>query len=339
MHLDCIQVEVSALCNASCPYCVLHCYKDQWKGGLMEMRTFQHLQPSFGMANLVFLQGWGESLLHPQFWQMVKRVKASGARVGFTTNGTLLDSEALSKSLDFGVEIMGLSLAGVTPAMHERFRKGCGFQRIDTALRELKEMKRSRKTDTPRVHLAYMLLRSNRGEVDQLPNLARQWGVRQIVVSHLYLIASETMREESLLRHPELFSDVRETLEKTKRDAAQMGIDLHYDLPELGRPCEVCKENVLNSCFVSYRGDVSPCVVTNLSVKDGASLTHYFEGRAYHLQKYIFGNVNERSLKEIWTSSKARQFRKDFQRRLTMEEPGTSHLEAPCQHCYKLLER
>jgi len=338
-RFDSIQVEVSALCNASCPYCVHDCYKDQWEGGLMDMQTFHHLQPSFGMAHLVFLQGWGEPLLHPRFWEMVKRVKASEARVGYTTNGTRLDAEALSKTLDTGVDIMGLSLAGVTPAMHERFRKGCGFQRIDTALRELKEMKRSQQRKGPDVHLAFMLLHSNWQELAQLPDLAHQWGVSQIVVSNLYLIGTQTMQEESLLRHPELFSRLRDTLESTKEIAAQKDIGLHYDMPDLLKPCPVCKENVLRSCFVSYQGDVSPCVVTNLNVKDGASLTHYFEGRAYHLQKYIFGNVNERSLQEIWTSSEARQFRENFQRRLSMEEPGTSHLEAPCQQCYKLLER
>lgn len=339
LHFDCIQVEVSAVCNASCPYCVQACYRDQWKGGLMDIRTFERLKASFSMATLVFLQGWGEPLLHPQFWQMVQMVKSSGARVGFTTNGSRLDGENLSKLLDFGVDVMGVSLAGIAPDVHEQFRKGCGFGYIDAALRELKEIKRTRRGKGPSLHIAFMLLRSNWHELVQLPPLAAEWGVSQIVVSNLNLIGSEAMQQESLLVHPELWPEVTATLERIKTEAAQKGIELHYHVPDLEKPCPLCTENVLRTSFVSYRGDVSPCVMTNLSVKEGAVLTHYFKEQAYLLENYILGNINEASLREIWTSKKARKFRADFQKRLAMNEPGTSHLEVPCQHCYKLLER
>lgn len=59
-RFDFIQVEVSALCNASCPYCVHGCYGNIRGGGLMEMDTFRCLQRSAASSDLVFLQGWGE---------------------------------------------------------------------------------------------------------------------------------------------------------------------------------------------------------------------------------------------------------------------------------------
>jgi len=61
LRFDWIQVEVSAVCNA---YCVLSCYKGQWGGDLMDMQTSEHLKPSFTLTDMVFLQGWGEPLLH-----------------------------------------------------------------------------------------------------------------------------------------------------------------------------------------------------------------------------------------------------------------------------------
>ncbi len=336
---DCIQVEVSSICNAQCPYCVQSCYRDQWKGGLMDMHTFHRLKPGFSRASLVFLQGWGEPLLHPKFWQMVQTVKSIGVRVGFTTNGTLLDGENLSKLLNSGLDIMGVSLAGIGPDTHERFRKGCDLVRLGTALRKLKEMKHERRDKGPSVHIAFMLLRSNRHELAQLPVLAAEWGVSQIVVSHLNLIGSEVMQEESLLAHPGLLSEVEATLQRTKEQAAEEGIELHYHTAELGNPCPLCTENVLRTCFVSYRGDVSPCVMTNLSVKDGTGPISYFKDQAYSCENYIFGNINEHSLLEIWNSPKARRFCEEFEKRLGTEEPGMRYLEAPCQHCYKLLER
>jgi MoaA/NifB/PqqE/SkfB family radical SAM enzyme len=336
---DCIQVEVSSICNAECPYCVQACYKDQWKGGLMDMGTFQRLMLDFSMASLVFLQGWGEPLLHPKFWQMVQMVKSTGVRVGFTTNGTRLDGKNLSKLLDSGLDIMGVSLAGIAPDTHERLRKGCDLARLGAALKRLKEMKHGRRDKGPSVHIAFMLLRSNRHELAQLPVLAAEWGVSQIVVSHLNLIGSEVMQEESLLTHPELLPEVGATLERTKEQAAEEGIELHYHTAELENPCPLCTENVLRTCFVSYRGDVSPCVTTNLSVKDETAPIHYFKDQAYSRENYIFGNINEHSLQEIWNSPKARKFRGEFEKRLGTKEPGMRYLEAPCQHCYRLLER
>jgi MoaA/NifB/PqqE/SkfB family radical SAM enzyme len=336
---DCIQVEVSSICNAECPYCVQACYKDQWKGGLMDMDTFQRLKPAFSMANLVFLQGWGEPLLHPKFWEMVQRVKSTGAKVGFTTNGTLLDEETLSKLLNSGLDIMGVSLAGIAPDTHERLRKGCDLAHLGAALKKLKKMKDGPGDRGPSVHIAFMLLRSNRHELAQLPVLAAEWGVSQIVVSHLNLIGSEVMQEESLLAHPGLLPEVGATLQRTKEQAAEEGIELHYHTPELENPCQLCTENVLRTCFVSYRGDVSPCVMTNLSVKDGTAPIDYFKDQAHSRENFIFGNINEHSLLEIWNSPKARRFREECEKRLGTREPGMRYLEAPCQHCYKLLER
>jgi MoaA/NifB/PqqE/SkfB family radical SAM enzyme len=34
------------------------------------------MEPHFASATLVFLQGWGEPLLHPKFWEMARRTKA-----------------------------------------------------------------------------------------------------------------------------------------------------------------------------------------------------------------------------------------------------------------------
>jgi MoaA/NifB/PqqE/SkfB family radical SAM enzyme len=339
LHFDCIQVEVSSVCNASCPYCVQACYKEQWKGGLMEMPTFERLKPGFSMANLIFLQGWGEPLLHPRFWQMVQMAKSSGAKVGFTTNGTRLDAEELSKLLNSAVDIMGVSLAGLASDTHELFRKGIDLAHLDAMLKKLKEMKQGRPDKGPRVHIAFMLLRSNRHELAKLPRLAAEWGVSQIVVSHLNLIGSEVMQEESLLAHPELLPEVAATLERTKEQAAAEGIELYYHTPELENPCPLCTENVLRTCFVSYRGDVSPCVMTNFSVKDGAAINYYFKGQDYSQENYIFGNINEGSLRQIWNSPKARKFRAEFEKRLEIGAPGMRSLATPCQHCYKLLER
>ena len=339
LRFDWLQVEVSAICNAACAYCVLTCYKGQWGGDLMDMQTFTRLRPSFAKADMVFLQGWGEPLLHPQFWDMVREVKSAGARVGFTTNGTPLVDKHINKLFEERVDIMGTSLGGATAATHEKFRQGCDFARIDKALKKIKKTKHERQVEGPSVHLAFMLLRSNWQELNRLPALANEWGVSQVVVNNLSFIGTTAMQDESLLLQPELWPEVSAALESAKKAAADQGIALHYYLPHMTEPCATCTENVQKACFISYRGDVSPCVMTNISLQPGKKAEYWFQGKTYPVENYVFGNIGERSLSEIWKSAKACRFRAAFKARLAMEHPGTQRLPTPCRHCYKLMEQ
>jgi len=339
LRFDWIQVEVSAICNASCAYCVLTCYKGQWGGDLMDMQTFELLRPSFALTDMVFLQGWGEPLLHPQFWDIVREVKSAGAKVGFTTNGVPLVDKHINNLFEERVDIMGISLGGATAATHEKFRQGCDFARIDKALRKIRKMKRELQVEGPSVHLAFMLLRSNWREVNRLPTVAAEWGVSQIVINNLSFIGTAAMQDESLLLQPELWPEVSAALESAKKEAADQGIVLHYYRPHMKEPCAICTENVLKACFISYRGDVSPCVMTNISLRPGKTAEYWFQNKTYPVENYVFGNIGERSLPDIWKDAKARQFRAAFEERLTMEHPGTRQLPAPCRRCYKLMEQ
>ena len=339
IRLDWLQVEVSARCNAQCKYCPLTCLKDKWHGGLMEPTTFARLKPAFSNVDLVFLQGWGEPLLHHDIWNMVGSVKQAGARAGFATNGTFFTKHTLSQLLDSGVDVMAVSLAGATAATHDRLRRGCGFARIDVGLEALRRDKQASGQSEPAVHIAYLLTHSNWHEVAEIPALAARWGVNEAVISNLSLVARNELNQESLLANPALWPQVRDKLEHAKEMAAREGVELHYYMPDLSAPQKICTENVLRSCFVSHNGDVSPCVMTNLSVRSDATLNHYVRGNSHALERLVFGNVNRDSLQNIWRGEAAKSFRRAFQRRIEVEHLEQEHLPGPCQHCYKLYER
>lgn len=337
-HFDWLQLEVAGVCNAACAYCALTCYKGVRQGGLMEMDTYERLVPHFSSAALVFLQGWGEPLLHPQFWEMARRAKASGAQVGLTTNGTRLDETNLARLLEVPIDIMGVSIAGTTAATSDRWRHGCDFAHLGAALTELKRVKAGRGGQGTAVHLAYMLLASNWRELDALPVLAEAWGASEVVVNNLSFIADPAQQQESLFERPDLWAPVSERVEIVREQALARGIALHYYHPDRKEPHALCTEHVLNACFVSWQGDVAPCVLTNQSIKAGAAPTHYFRGQSYPVGSCVFGNVNETPFEAIWHSDAARAFRAAFERRQKRKHPGTDDLPESCRHCYKLYE-
>jgi MoaA/NifB/PqqE/SkfB family radical SAM enzyme len=335
---DWLQVEISGRCNAACSYCPLSCYKAAWDGDLMGEDTFERLVPEFRRADLVYLQGWGEPLLHPRFWDMARSVKSAGTRAGFTTNGTCLNRACLLKVLDTPIDILAVSIAGATEATSDHWRAGNDFTRLGTSLENLKRMKSERRADRPRVHIAYMLLASNWRDLENLPALAHTWGVSQVVVDNLNFIGSSEIERESLFERPDLWEPVLAALGSAKERARALGIELYYHRPDSQDRHSACTENVLRSCFVSYRGDVSPCVLTNLSTRETSAPRHFFRGRAYPVERLVFGNVRQQNLGEIWHSAQARAFRAAFERHLTQQRPGPSGLPGPCRQCYKLFE-
>lgn len=335
--LEWIQVEVSAVCNAACVYCPKHCYRDGWDGGLMPMRTFECLASDFRQADLVFLQGWGEPLLHPQLWEMVRMVKSAGTKVGFTTNGNELPSH-LTQLLESRVDVVGISLAGTVPATHEAFRSGCCFASIDEALRKIVQLKRSHRIESPGIHLAVMLMASNWREMSKLPELAKTWGVDHVVVTHLNHITSEAMEKESILMRPEIWPEVTSAMNRIRKECFARGIGFNYYEPRRAGTGRVCTENVLSSFFVSRYGEVFPCVMAGIPVKPGKTMYHRFQGKPVPLEKISFGNIHDKSLREIWKSDSAREFRHLFKIRRKMKNPSADSLPTLCRGCYRLTE-
>ncbi len=337
-RLDWIQVEVSARCDGDCLYCPVSRLRPLRENALMAPEVFEALLPFFPSADLVFLQGWGEPLLHPRFWEMARQAVSSGTRVGFTTNGRLLDRENRRALLDSGVQVLGVTLAGATPGTHDHFRRSIPLELLDRNLRSLREEKAGEDAGGPDLHIAYQLLAGNRSEVERVVELAERWGAAQIVVSPLSLVLSRELEDESLHDRPREWTGVVDLLREASLKAGERGIAFHAYRVQQVETEPVCRENVLNSCFVSAEGEVSPCVMANVGLRRNATATHRFRGEEHPLPTCSFGNVKERPLPQIWRSRAAREFRRAFRDRIQGRGTGPGGLPPPCRHCYKLFE-
>jgi MoaA/NifB/PqqE/SkfB family radical SAM enzyme len=313
-------------------------FRGRRRSDLMAMETFEALLPAFPAADLVFLQGWGEPLLHPAFWEMAVKAAATGVRVGFTTNGRFLHEKNRRALLNSGVDIVGVTLAGAKPETHDRYRPGSPLVVLDRSLRRLKEEKGRMGSGIPDLHVAYQLFPGNAEELEGAVELARTWGAGQIVVSPLSLVLSPEMERESLHACPSQWAAATDYLREARGRALRAGITFHAYRVTGPEPEVACPENVLRSCFVSVRGDVSPCVMTNLGLDGDDELTHRFQGDDHPLRTVTFGNVREQPLRDIWQSDPARTFREAIRKRIYEGRRGREGLPPSCRHCYKLLQ-
>lgn len=333
--LDWVQVEVTTHCNGLCIYCPHTLMHNGWTNRHMPVELFNALVPFLQHTDLVYLQGWGEPLLNPHFFEMVRICKGQGKRVGFTTNGMLLTDDTVETLVDLEIDIVAVSLAGTTAKIHNQIRKGTDLDQIISQLERLAAIRAERNSRVPAVHLAYLMLRSNFHELKGILPLARRVGAKQVVASNLALIVHPSLADEALFHHTEAMGDYRNILDKIRENASRKNIVFDYHGPNLDADSLRCRENVHRACVINVEGEVVPCVFTNPVLS-----SHYiFQGESLPLRTMSFGNIRIESLTHIWNKGEYAAFRELFDPETT-KKPEQIRQAMPrcCIECYKRLE-
>lgn len=323
-YLDWIQVEISSYCNAECIYCPHTAYRKNWQNRHLEVDAFKRLIPAFAGTKLVYLQGWGEPFLHPDFFTMLKIAKRADCRVGTTSNATLLDEATIERLVGEGLDVIGFSLAGIDEK-NDVIRRGTTIKKTMLWIEALQRVKNKYGTNNPRIHIAYMLLARTLGDLERLPEFLAGTGADQTVVSSLSLAVSPAMDDESrLVRVPEEFSQLQHRLLAVQDAAAKRGVEVHYHMVDPQAPHFKCSENVAQAIVVGSDGSISPCVFTCMPVL--GENDYYFRGQKHIQQNLSFGNIQTEDLNFIWHRKAYKEFVRNHNRWRT---------PAVCRNCYK----
>ena len=234
--LDCIQVEVTSRCPGRCAYCPHTTRRADWVSRDMDLATFARLEPMLHRTGRVHLQGWGEPLLNPAFFDMAAIARRAGCAVSTTTCGLCMDDDIAAGLVASGIDIAAFSFAGTDPESN-RSRAGVDFDRVCDAIGRLAAAKAARGADSPAIHLAYLLLASNLEAVRGLPALMRRLSVQGAVVSTLDYIAAPGMEADAYLPHEtDKIAAAAAVLEQTAAEAERLGRGFHFELPQAAAP-------------------------------------------------------------------------------------------------------
>lgn len=340
------QIEITTRCSLRCTMCVKTAC-EKWYRKDMDIEDFRKIVPYLPTVKNVVLEGWGESLLHRNLGEFIRLTKSAGAQVGFVTSGMGLDAEYALELVSAGLDFIGFSFSGATARTHEAIRINSDFEALVSAARAMKQISIQNPEGKPKIHVVYLMLKTNVEELPMLLDLAYEIGIGEIVLLNIIQV---TRPEQDRLkaftcREGSLYTDV---IRKAERKARKLNIAL--SVPALvPQDVAVCSENPLQNVYISVDGEVSPCVFLQPPVP--APFTRIFCEVEHLTHPVSFGNIFRRPFEAIWESDEYREFRNAFASRqsrmratynalLHMRPPDMSPLPdppSPCRTCHKML--
>ena len=125
-----LHIEPTSACNLRCPMCPQSVLADELKKQkpFMDMGLFRRIideaRPSVREANLFFR---GESLMHPDIYEMIEVCERAGIAAHINTNATLLRDEKIEQLLDAAPSKLTISFDSGEPEQYEVMRAGAQF--------------------------------------------------------------------------------------------------------------------------------------------------------------------------------------------------------------------
>ena len=312
-----IQIEPVGQCNLRCQMCSIQFRQDGPPHGplaFMDFATFTNLIDQFPAPQELHLQGLGEPMMHPRFFEMVAYAAAKGIQVSTNSNLTLLNARRAEACVTSVLERLHVSIDGATAETYERIRVRSHFDRVIRNLELLLAARERLGSNRPHVRMVVVAMRQNLHELPDLVRLAHRLQMEAIWVQHLchdfgesslpahYRPMRDFVQEQTLVEDEP--ARVQWFFDQARGVAHDLGVDLR--LPRTrprahppGTPGRQRCSWPWTQAYISYQGYAMPCCM--VSTPDRAN----------------FGNMVEEGADTIWNSADFAAFRD----RLASDDP------------------
>lgn len=343
-----VQIEVTSRCSTGCVFCPHDALAGNWVEGDLSLSLYhESIVPHLDLFALVYLQGWGEPMLHPELWKMLTMAQEKGCKTGFTTNGAYLEDKQNRLLVDMGVNLISVSFAGAVAPIHESLRTHSQFSQLCKNFESLARLKKQKGVDDPWLELHFLMTRANLEEFPSLVELAASLGADEVVATNLTYAPSLALDRIHVFGEQPLSEDIA-IINQAKANAERLDIPLRVYPLQIEPQTLVCDADPINTVYINHRGEVTPCVYLGLTIP--GKVPRYYRGEAHPFDTLSFGNVSiglEQALhgkgREAFVAAfKCRNISKVPLAIFTYLTEQTESDElplppGPCQHCYKML--
>ena len=300
-----VQIEPVGQCNLACRMCPV-VFRGEKPPAFMPFDAFCRLIDEFSLLRELHLQGMGEPLLHPRFFDMVRYAAQRGIRVSTNTNLTALSERRAEECVRSGLDRAHVSLDAAEAQAYEYIRVGARFSKVLRNLGWLTEAKERLQAKAPEIRLVAVAMRRNLEQLPALVRLAHCYRVHSLSVQHLAhdfgesslplryrpmreFVDQETLATEDPARVQHWFGEARAT-------AAALGVELRLpNNPPRPRPPgakgrERC-DWPWRGAYIAYSGEAMPCCM--VATPDRVN----------------FGSMTRDGVETVWNNDAYRRFR------------------------------
>ena len=182
---DRIYIESTNYCNLKCIMCPTGLGTIKRPKGYMDMRLYRRIVDEIGpRTGSAVLHSWGEPLMHPELFEMIRYGKRAGMRMETSTNITLLNDERARKVLDAELDVLYLALDGATKDTYQGVRVNAKWDKVLRNIENFLELKAQRGAST-KVIMQIIAMNETRAEVEEFVARWNRPEVDQVNVKHL----------------------------------------------------------------------------------------------------------------------------------------------------------
>lgn len=311
--LDLIQLDVTTRGPDAGRFSLRRTLKKQWIDHDLRPREMQDLRSLLKRTRMCHLQGWGEPLLNPDFFELAGIARDYGCvTTTAISDGSLLDEFAAKEMLRSGLTSVTFSISALTDRENLE-RRGADLSGIYRCLEDIKRLRSRHGQEAPQLNILLSLHRSDLERLEKLPTIFQGLGISALIVNPLSFTPKPGLGHETFVpADDQEFHRFRKVIKHTASKAAKRDMALYAFVVHGGKNPPRCIENITAGCFISSERLVSPCIFSSPPLRGDA---HYrFQGMDLPFNRIQFGGLNRSPFSRIWHSESYRTFRKEFRR-------------------------
>lgn len=224
-HPSAIYLETTTRCNLNCAMCVKNTDPGCIPDNDFPENLFEKITPALPHAETLILNGIGEPLLYPGLAELIKKadkLMSPNARIGFQSNGMLLDPVNTAALIKSGLNLICISMDSLNPGLFSLMRSGAELSVIKNAFNTLNraaaEAGKNIKTG-----IEFVLTRYNIQELPYVIDQASAYGISFFIVTHLIPYTEEMLKQAAYENNTDL---AVELYERWLNNSKKKGIDI-----------------------------------------------------------------------------------------------------------------
>ena len=298
----------------SCVHCGSDATRNERPDALTHEQWIQVIDDLKTLGNKSVTLSGGEPFLYPRWRDLVLHIRKRKMRANFISNGYFIREEDIVFMKENGVTHVAVSVDG-DEAVHDAIRRFPG------SFARLLEVFTLGKKHTFPVTVVTSVNKRNFGVREKIREIMLEHGVVQWQVQIVNSFGRAGEKRDELLLDPDQYIELCDDILRWRR--AHAGV-LRVDPADSMGYCHPVTDEFLGDC--EWRGCNAGMYVVGVQA-DGAVLGCL----SLQDEKFIAGNVRERSLVDIWNDEAAFSYTRGYDVRLMEGACGTCDTKRRCK--------